>query len=136
MQPLIFDVNALVLVVGGILAAAPLLVADRPRARRAVERLAPFQALIGIGLVVLGVIDGLWALPKLADIFTINLLQGAAWLTVVGVSILLGALFGLGPIVKQLAQKLAVYQVLLGLLGLGGSVAYFLYRFHLVTLSA
>lgn len=149
MQPLLFDINAIVLVLGGILALSALIVAQKPNARQLIDRLTPYQAVIGVALVVLGIIDGLWALPKLADMFKINLLLGAVWLTVVGASILLGALFGMGQIIKmipgnssaqqkalQLAQKVAPYQVLIGLLGLAGSLLYFLYRFKLLTMSA
>jgi hypothetical protein len=148
MQPLLFDINSIVLILGGILAASALIVAQKPNARELIDKLSPFQALIGIALVVLGLIDGLWLLPKIADLFKVNLLSAAVSLTVAGVSILLGVVFGLGPIsnmmgnnqaakqkAAELAQKIVPFQLLLGLIGLAAALLYFLYRFKILTMS-
>jgi hypothetical protein len=64
------------------------------------------------------------------------------------VSIVLGVVFGLGPIMNmmgnnqaarqkamELAQKIAPFQVLLGLVGIAASLLYFLYRFKILTMS-
>jgi hypothetical protein len=148
MQPLLFDINAIVLILGGILAVSALIVAQKPNAKEMIDKLVPFQTLIGIGLVVLGLIDFLWLVPKITDMFKLNLLMAATQLTVVGVSVVLGALLGMGSIMNmmgnnqaakdkatQLAQKLAPYQVLLGLVGIAGALVYFLYRFKILTMS-
>src|SRR5512140_2320522 len=99
---LLFDINVIVLILGGILAVSALIVAQKPNAKELIDKLSPYQALIGVGLVALGIIDGLWLLPKIADFFKTNLLSAAVSLTVVAASILLGALFGMGQIIKMI----------------------------------
>ena len=145
---LLFDLNTLVLILGSILALSGLIIAKKPDAKAVVDRLTPYQAVIGVGLVVLGIINFVRLLPSLADIFKANLLLNAAILAVIAVSVLLGALFGMPQIAKmipnpsanekamQMSQKVAPYQVLLGLIGLGASLVYFLYRLHILTMSA
>jgi hypothetical protein len=145
----LFDLNAVVLILGGILAMSAILVAQKPEAKRIVDALTPFQTLIGIGLIVMGIIDGIALLPKITDFFKVNLLSAAVSLTVCGASILIGALFGAAQIAQfipgrtlsenkgvELAEKVAPYQVLLGLVGIAASLLYFLYRFKILTLSA
>jgi hypothetical protein len=87
MQPYLYDINAVVLILGGILAVSALIVAQKPNAQQMIDKLVPFQAIIGVGLVVLGIIDGVWLLPKIADFFKTNLLSRAcrscsAWCSV------------------------------------------------------
>lgn len=145
---LLLDLNTLLLVLGSILAISGLIVARRPDARAVLEGLTPFQALIGAGLLVLAIVNLVRVLPKLTDMFKANLLQNAAILAVLGCSALLGALFAMPAVARlvpdgqaqhkatQMAQQLAPYQVMLGLIGLAASLVYFLYRLHILTLSA
>lgn len=146
---LLFDVNVIVLILGGVLAISGLIVAKKPDAKQLIDKLSPYQALIGVGLVALGVINFLRIVGYLTDMFHVNLLLGAVWLCVIGCSVLLGALFGMPQITKwipgnstaeqkalELTQKLAPYQVVLGLVGVASSLIYFLYRFHILTMSA
>ena len=146
---LLFGIHAIVLILAGILALSALIVAQRPDARQMIDKLTPYQAMIGVGLVVLGIVDGLRLLPHIADFFKVNLILAAVQLTVVGAGILLGALFGMNQILKwmpgnetaaqkahELVAKVAPYQVLLGLVGIAASIAYFLYRFHIITIHA
>ena len=49
MQPYLYDINAVVLILGGILAVSALLVAQKPNAQQMIDKLVPFQAIIGIG---------------------------------------------------------------------------------------
>ena len=142
------DINALLLILGCLLAISALIIAKKPDAKAALDKLVPFQALIGIGLVVLGIINFINVLPALTDIFKVNLLQAAAVLAVIGVSVLLGALFGMPQIAKmipdqkaeqkamQISQKVAPYQVVLGLGGLAAVLVYFLYRFKIISYHA
>ena len=142
------DINALLLVLGCLLAISALIVAKKPDAKAALDKLVPFQALIGVGLIVLGIINFIRVLPALTDIFKVNLLSAAAVLTVIGDSVLLGALFGMPQIAKmipdqkaeqkamQISQKVAPYQVVLGLVGLAAVLVYFLYRFKIISYHA
>jgi len=142
------DINALLLILGSLLAISALIIAKKPDAKAALDKLVPFQALIGVGLIVLGIINFISVLPGLTDIFKVNLLQAAAVLAVIGDSVLLGALFGMPQIAKmipdqkaeqkamQISQKVAPYQVVLGLVGLAAVLVYFLYRFKLISYHA
>jgi hypothetical protein len=145
---LLFDIHVLVLVLGGILAVSALIVAQKPNARQMIEKIAPYQTLIGLGLIGLGIVNFFRMVPHLTDAFKVNLLLAAVELTICGASILLGALFGMGTILKFLAgnaaaeqkahdlvMKVAPYQVLIGLAGLAASLFYFLYRFKILTMS-
>jgi hypothetical protein len=141
------DLNALLLILGCILAMSAIIVARRPDAKAMIDKLVPFQALIGMGLIVLGVINFIAVLPTLTEL-KVNLLKAAGSLAVIGASVLLGILFGAPQIAKlmpdlkaeqkamQLAQRVAPYQVLLGLVGFASAVVYFLYRLKLITYSA
>jgi hypothetical protein len=145
---MMLDLNALTLILGSVLALSGIIVAKKPDAKAMIDRLVPYQAVIGVAMIVLGVINFVRLLPSLADMMKANLLQNAAVLTVIGASVLLGALFGMPQIAKlipdptanqkavQISQRVAPYQVLLGLIGLAASLVYFLYRFKLLTLSA
>lgn len=145
---LVFDVHVLVLVLGGVLAASAVIIAQKPSLRSIIEKLAPLQTLIGVALIVLGFLNGIRLIPHITDFFRTNLLLAAVQLTVCGASILLGALFGMGPILKllagnaaaerkaqQLVTDIAPYQALIGLVALVSALVYFLYRFHLMTMA-
>lgn len=145
---LVFDIHVLLLVLGGILAASAVIVAQKPNLGPWIEKLAPFQTLVGLGLVALGFIDGILLIPHITDVFRVNLLLAAVQLTICGASILLGALFGMGPILQFLAgnaaaerkaqefvTNVAPYQALIGLAALASALLYALYRFHLMTMA-
>jgi hypothetical protein len=48
-------INALLLIVGGILALSGIIVANQPNAKNVIDKLVPYQAIIGVALLVLGV---------------------------------------------------------------------------------
>jgi len=137
--------NALVVIVGSILALSGVIIAKKPDARALIDKLTPFQAIIGVVMVVLGVIDFARALPYLSDAIKVNYVYAAVVLAMLGVSVLLGALFGMPQIVKwipgessaeqkalELAQKVAPYQVILGLVGIASAMLFLLYRYGVV----
>jgi hypothetical protein len=139
-------INAVVVILGGILAVSGLIIAKKPDAKAMIEKLTPYQALIGVAMVVLGVVNFLRIFSVLTDIMKVNLLWGAAILAMIGVSVVLGLLFGMPQIAKwtgnnanaehkmaQLAQKVAPYQVMLGLVGIVASLAVVLYHFGVIT---
>ncbi|TMQ26004.1 MAG: hypothetical protein E6J90_04825 [Deltaproteobacteria bacterium] len=114
--------NIVVLIAGGILAASGLIVAKKPDAKQLIDKLVPYQAVIGVALLALGLIHLLW------------------W------SILLGFLFGMPQIAKwmpgqggaenkgmELSNKLAPYQGILGLVGLAAALLALLYRLHILS---
>jgi hypothetical protein len=124
---------ALVLIAGGLLAASAVIVARMPDAQVRLNRLLPFQGLIGMGMLVLGIINLVRVLGFIRHMRAVPVL-GASWLTVVGCSILLGFLFSM-PIIGRLipgnssaeqkaaeiAAKISGVQILLGLLGIAAA---------------
>ncbi|MEO6772887.1 MAG: hypothetical protein ABI467_07675 [Kofleriaceae bacterium] len=138
---LLLDINAAVLILGGILALSSLIVAKRPDAQRVIAKLTPWQTVIGLGLIVLGVINFVKLVPHISgQMFAKNLLVVAADLIVIGGGILLGAMLGMNQILEwipsqqgkqkayNLIQQLFVFQLLLGVVGLAAAIAHFLYR--------
>jgi hypothetical protein len=93
--------NAFLGILGGILAASGFIVSKRPDAQRYIDRLAPFEALIGLGLIFIGLINFVKSLKGLLDFFKVNLFSAASVLTLIAVSILLGLLFS-GPQLMKL----------------------------------
>lgn len=135
-------INALVLVLGGILAISGLIVAKKPDAKQMIDKLVPYQAMIGVALLVLGILNLLRWLGN--HLMTFPLFG----LTILGMtvsSILLGFLFGMPQIAKwmpgegaaeqkgmALSKKLAPYQVVLGIVGLVSALLMLLYRFSIL----
>jgi hypothetical protein len=137
--------NAVAVLLGGVLAISGLIIAKKPDAKAMIDKLTPYQALIGVAMVFLGVINFVRILPYLTDVFKVNLLFAAATLSMIGVSVVLGALFGMPQIAKMipgdssaeqkaldLAQKVAPFQVLLGLIGIAASLLFLLYRYNVI----
>jgi hypothetical protein len=142
---LISLISALLLIVGGILALSGLIVAKQPNAKDVIDKLVPYQAIIGVAMLVLGVLDLLGTLGVLFTWIRVSPLYGLSWLAVILASILLGFMFGMPQISKwmpgqgaaeqkgiELTKKLAPYQVIIGLVGVGASLIYLLYRFGIL----
>lgn len=142
---LLMDINAAVLILGGILALSALIVAKRPDAQRLIASLAPWQTIIGLGLIVLGVINFVRIVPHISgEAFVRNAIVVAAELIVIGGGILLGAMLGMNTILEMipsqqgkqkfydLIQKVFVFQLLLGFLGIAAAAAHFLFRLGLL----
>lgn len=112
----------LLLLASAALACAPLILAKKPDARHLIDKLVPFQALIGVVLAAVSVIVLVkYGIPAL-KIFSrypvpaMTLLGGG-----IG-GVLLGVVFGMPMISKatgrsgdEVVAKLAPYQVLLGI---------------------
>ena len=139
-------INALVLIAGGILAVSSLIVAKKPDAQKLIDKLVPYQAIIGVALLVLGIVNLIRGLGNhLLDILRIVPLFGLTYLAMCVTSILLGFLFGMPQIAKwlpgegpteqkgmELSRKLAPYQILIGLVGLVAALLMILYRLRIL----
>lgn len=142
---LLFDLNVVALVLGCIFALSGIIVSKKPNAQQLIDKLVPYKAIIGVAMIVLAIVNFVRMLPHLADMFKSNMILNAAILTILGVSVLLGGVFGMPQIVRlapgaeqkgrELTAKLAPYQALLGLVGLGATLIYFLYRFNIIKIS-
>lgn len=120
----------LVLILGGILAISGLIVAKKPAAKHYIDKLRPYQAAIGLVLLVLGIWYFLRYLSFWLHAFGWPLLGIVVWGMLVS-SILLGFMFAMPQIAKwipgespaeqkavDLSKKLVPYQTLLGIIGI------------------
>ncbi len=143
-------IEGLLVIVGGILAISGLIVAKKPDAKQLLDKLTPFQAVIGIALLAFGLFNLLrsFGTPSIFDIIKIAPLLGIATLAMIVSSVLLGFMFGMPQIAKwipgegaaeqkgmELSKKLAPFQVIFGLIGIGATLIYFLYRFGILKLT-
>ena len=131
--------SSLVLIAGGILAAAGLIVSKSPNAKDLIAKLAPFQALIGIGLLVVGVLDLIRVVfaAHFFDLVKLFPVLGLSAIAVVACSILLGLLFGMPMLAKlspqgaakgeELAKKFAGFQTLIGVVGIIAGLLHILF---------
>jgi hypothetical protein len=142
-------ITPLLLIAGSILAISGLIIAKKPDAKALIDKLSPYQATIGVAMLATGI---WWVLRwggYLVDVFKFNAILAAAIWGVIGSSILLGALFGMPQIAKwipgdspaeqkalELSQKVAPFQVLLGLIGLVSALLYLLFRFNIIHIHA
>jgi len=133
-------INIILGLLGGVLAAAAMIIAKKPDAKQYIDKLAAYQAFIGVGLIALSLINFLRYLKYLSVIFKVVALFGAAFLAMVGTGILLGALFGMPQIAKwipgessaeqkavELSKKVVPYQVMLGIILAVSSLVVLLY---------
>jgi hypothetical protein len=136
----------LAVIAAGILAASGLIVSKSPQAKDLIAKLQPFQALIGIFCLA-------WSVYYLflnigfsyvTALMSIKPLFGVALLGMFVSGILLGLMFGIPMIAKmsaagaekatEMAQKLAPFQLLIGLAGIACSLVFLLYRFGILSL--
>ena len=142
-------ITPVLLILGSILALSGLTISKKPDAKAMIDKLTPYQAVIGVAMLA----TGLWWVIRwggyLVDAFKFNAILAACIWGVIGVSILLGALFGMPQIAKwipgdspaeqkalELAQKVAPFQVVLGLVGLASAFVYLLFRFNIIHIHA
>jgi len=138
-------ITPILLILGGILAISNLIVAKKPEARQMIDKLVPYQAGIGIALLVIGLLNLLRSLSSIFTVIRLMPLLGITALAMMVSAILLGFMFGMPQIAKwmpgnnnaeqkgmELSRKLAPYQVILGLVGIGSSLLWLLYRFHIL----
>jgi hypothetical protein len=116
----------LLLILGGIVAASGLIAAQKPNAAAILMRLAPYQALIGMLMLILGIVFFLVIGPL--DAFRaikVDAVPAMANLAGILIAIVLGFLFALPQLIglapgseqraNELAEKLAPFQLLIGL---------------------
>ena len=133
------------LFVAGILACAPIIVAKRPDARVVIDKLVPYQALIGLLLMAMGFIYLVHVGPTLMIRMVKAMpLVGVTMLGSVLIAIVLGFLFGLPQIAKmspntsaragEIAEQIAPYQMLIGLGALGAGAILLLFSLGILKL--
>lgn len=138
-------VNALAAILGGILAISGLILSKKPDAKQLIDKLTPYQALIGVGMIALSFINFFRMMPHLSDMFRVNLMWSAGILSMLGSAVLLGLLFGMPQITKwipgdspaeqkalELTKNIAPYQVILGGISLVSSLIVLLYQLKIL----
>lgn len=141
----LFLVNIILGFLGGVLAAAALIISKKPDAKQYIDKLAAYQAIIGVGLVAVSVINFLRVLKYLGAMFDAVFLHALAFVAMVATGFLLGALFGMPQIAKwipgdspaeqkavELSKKVTPYQVTLGVIAVIASLIVLLYWLHIL----
>lgn len=142
---LLSTLNALIVIVGGLLAISALIISKKPDAKALIDKLTPYQALIGVGMIALSVITFVRLLGVLTDLFKLNFTFALGIWCMIGTGIALGALFGMPQISKwipgdspaeqkamELTQKIAPFQVLLGLVAIAGGLIVLLFNLKIL----
>jgi hypothetical protein len=137
--------NSIVVILGGILGISGLIIANKPDAKQIIDKLVQFQALIGVGMIALSVITFVRLLGVLTDLFKLNFMFALGVWCMIGTGVALGALFGMPQIVKwipgdspaeqkamEFSQKVAPFQVLLGLVAIAGGAIVLLFNLKIL----
>jgi hypothetical protein len=137
----------ILILLAGILAASGLIIAKKPDAKELINKIAPYQGLIGVALLAYGVFDLVTNLDLFKMVlhfkpllFSLTLL---GWF--VG-SIILGIILGTPVIgkyagggneekVMNVQKKLLPFQTLFGLIGIAVGVLLLLYQLNILKIA-
>jgi len=136
----------LVLILGGVVACAGLIAAQKPDAQKYLEKLVPFQAVIGLTLIAFGIIFFVVGGPiAMFKAIKVEAILGVANLGGVLIGIILGFLLALPQIIRalpnaeqranDLAQKIIPFQLLLGALAAACGVVGLLYNLGVMSIA-
>lgn len=127
-------ITVVILLAGGLLGAANLIIAKKPNAKDLIEKLTPYQGWIGVVLVLWGIWDLVGVLRSLGTFSVFWLV----WLVTAVTELGLGFLLGYGLISKyvlgsspqalekgqQFRARLANYQGPLGVVAIGLAIIF------------
>jgi len=139
-------VHILLLIAAGFLALSAFIVAKKPDAKAMVDKLMPFQALIGVGLLAVAFINMLRMGPiNIFRLFSLMPLFGLATIGAVFGGMILGFFFGMPQIAKwipgesnaeakatELSKKIAPYQMIFGIVCLAAGLLWLLYALKIL----
>lgn len=131
-------VTVAMLVAGGILASASLIVAKKPNAKELIDKLTPYQGWIGIVLFFWGIYDTINLIRIIGVLFKGSVLLAIFVIVAVPTELLVGFLLGFGLITKYalsknqtamekgqaMRAKLAPVQGILGLIAIVVGIVY------------
>ena len=141
-------ITPIALIVAGILAASAFIISKAPNAKQLIDKIAPIQGFLGVGLLVVGIIDLIRLIPKIDEV---NRAAETYMIWVLGIyagvasAVLLGFFLGMPLIAKwipgespveqramEMQKKVGAYQTLLGFVGIGAAVVllYYYFKFH------
>jgi uncharacterized membrane protein YgdD (TMEM256/DUF423 family) len=137
--------TAFLLIACGVLAAASWIVSKSPNARGGIDKLVPFQGILGVALLVVGVINLFRSLDAMKYWLKIGMLYGITMWSTIIVSILLGFLLGMPQIAKwipgdspaeqkalDMQKKLGAYSTIVGFVGIVCGVLLLLYLLEIL----
>lgn len=90
-------------IVGGLITASPLIVSHKPNAKQIFARIAPYQGMLGVGMLALGVLWLVRWLPNLG--LSLSTVDGAIVLSMIVANIVLGFMMGFGLLSGLLAKN-------------------------------
>lgn len=136
----------LLLILGGVVACSGLIAAKKPDAEKLLAKLMPFQALIGLALIGLGIIFFVMLGPVAAfKAIKVDALSAVANLGGVLAAIILGFLLALPQIIRaapnaeqranEIAEKIIPFQLLLGLIAAACGAVGLLYSLGLMSVA-
>ncbi len=137
--------TAFLLIACGVLAAASWIVSKKPNAKQALDKLVPFQGLLGVALLVVGIINLIRSLDVMKYWMKLGALYGLTMWCMIIVSILLGFLLGMPQIAKwipgdspaeqkavEMQKKLGAYSTIVGFVGIVCGVLLLLYLLEIL----
>jgi hypothetical protein len=132
-----FWVHVLAVLAAGILAISGLILAKKPNAKEIFDKVIPFQGFLGVGLLVLGVLDLISNLKLFLDVLKVAPLHGLVAIAFVVSEVLLGFLFGMPLIAKwipgdgpaeqramAMQKRLAGFSTVIGIIGIVTSLLF------------
>src|SRR5438874_11607148 len=140
-------VNAILLILGGVIALSGVIAIKRPDLKPRLDALVPFTALIGIGLIICAIVNFAQMFGSLMDSFKLNQIFAASVWSMLAGSILLGLLFAwpiiagmipdhspAKPKVAEITQNIELFAVLIGAAGILAAIVYLLFDFHILAM--
>jgi len=135
----------ILLIAAGFLASSSFIIAKKPNAKQLVDKIAPYQAGMGIALLFWGLYNALIyvGIGNMLRWFGINILAGITVWGALSSAVVLGFLFGLPQIAKWsaagasrgevLAKKLAPFQTMIGFVAIGSGVLLLMFNLGILT---
>ncbi len=133
------------LIIAGILAASSFIISKAPNAKQLIDKIAPIQGFLGVGLLVVGIIDLIRLIPKIDEV---NRAAETYMIWVLGIyagvasAVLLGFFLGMPLIAKwipgespieqramEMQKKIGPYQTILGFVGIAAAIILLRYYF-------
>ncbi|MEO6775294.1 MAG: hypothetical protein ABI467_20185 [Kofleriaceae bacterium] len=127
----------LAVLAAGILAISGLILAKKPNAKEIFDKVIPFQGFLGVGLLVLGVLDLVSNLKLFLEVLKVAPLHGIVAIAFVVSEVLLGFLFGMPLIAKwipgdgpaeqramAMQKRLGGFSTVIGVIGIVTSVLF------------
>ncbi len=132
-------------ILGGIIALSGLIAKKAPNAQEMLNKILPYKAFIGVGLLVMGVWNLIDIGGDISFIFKASAMLGISVIIVIAAELLLGFMLGMPQIAKwipgdsnpevkaaELSKKLIAFEIPIGFLGVLAGVLMLLFRLNII----